>query len=147
MVLQGHEAAVTSAAFSPDGAQVVTASEDRTARLWDAASGKELAVLQGHEDGLVGGVQPGRGRGGDRVCGWHGAAVGRGERQGAGGAARPRGWVSSAAFSPDGAAVVTASEDARRGCGTRRAGKELAVLQGHEGPVWSAAFSPDGARW
>ena len=49
---------------------MVTASEDRTARLWDAASGKELAVLQGHEGwGLVGGVQPGRGEGGDRLFG------------------------------------------------------------------------------
>ena len=49
-MLQGHEAEVRSAAFSPDGAKVVTASDDRTARLWDAVSGQELAVLQGHED-------------------------------------------------------------------------------------------------
>ncbi len=49
-VLQGHQDRVWSAAFSPDGAKVVTASSDRSARLWDAASGQELAVLQGHED-------------------------------------------------------------------------------------------------
>ena len=41
---------MSSAVFSPDGARVVTASADKTARLWEAASGKELAVLRGHED-------------------------------------------------------------------------------------------------
>jgi WD40 repeat protein len=33
-VLRGHESRVLSAAFSPDGARVVTASDDRTARIW-----------------------------------------------------------------------------------------------------------------
>src|SRR5262245_62389935 len=39
---------VHSAAFSPDGSRIVTASEDKTARIWDAASAKEIAVLRGH---------------------------------------------------------------------------------------------------
>ena len=41
-----------SAAFSPDGSRIVTASWDNTARIWDAASGKEIAVLRGHEDAV-----------------------------------------------------------------------------------------------
>jgi WD40 repeat protein len=45
----GHEGEVRSAAFSPDGKWVVTASLDNTARVWEAATGRELAVLRGHE--------------------------------------------------------------------------------------------------
>jgi dipeptidyl aminopeptidase/acylaminoacyl peptidase len=47
-VLRGHENRVFSAAFSPDGARIVTASWDNTARIWDATV-KEIAVLRGHE--------------------------------------------------------------------------------------------------
>jgi WD domain, G-beta repeat len=32
--LTGHEGAVNSAAFSPDGQRIVTASDDKTARIW-----------------------------------------------------------------------------------------------------------------
>ena len=40
-----------SAAFSPDGKRIVTASSDKTARLWDAETGKPIGEpLRGHED-------------------------------------------------------------------------------------------------
>ena len=35
-------------AWSPDGTRVVTASADKTARVWDAASGQLLTSLEGH---------------------------------------------------------------------------------------------------
>ena len=44
-----HEGAVYDGAFSPDGARILTASADNTAKLWDAASGK-LIVSFGHQD-------------------------------------------------------------------------------------------------
>jgi WD40 repeat protein len=47
-----HENEANSAAFSPDGSRIVTASWDMTARIWDAATGKEIAVLRGHDDGV-----------------------------------------------------------------------------------------------
>ena len=53
---------VSSAAFSPDGKRIVTASEDKTARLWDAETGKPIGEpLTGHTDRCAErGVQPRR---------------------------------------------------------------------------------------
>jgi len=49
-VFAGHDDAVLSARFSSDGRQIVTASRDRTAALWDVASAKELRKFEeGHE--------------------------------------------------------------------------------------------------
>jgi len=47
MVLRGHRDDVTSVSFSSDGTRLVTASRDHDARIWDAASGRQLALLQG----------------------------------------------------------------------------------------------------
>jgi WD40 repeat protein len=47
-LLKGPTGSVLSAAFSSDGKRVVTASSDKTARIWDADSGQEIAQLKGH---------------------------------------------------------------------------------------------------
>ncbi len=52
LVLKGHEGAVYVANMSPGGSRVVTASEDRTVRIWDAKTGAVLAVLKGHQEGV-----------------------------------------------------------------------------------------------
>ncbi|HJZ23557.1 MAG TPA: hypothetical protein VJ201_03820, partial [Candidatus Babeliales bacterium] len=43
---------VYSASFSPDGRWVVTASDDHTARIWDAATGQVIHTLQGHQGAI-----------------------------------------------------------------------------------------------
>lgn len=47
-VLQGHSDAVLYADFRADGQRVVTASADKTARIWDVRSGRSLLVLAPH---------------------------------------------------------------------------------------------------
>ncbi len=48
LVLRGHKDAVTSVAFSEDGARVVSASRDHDPRVWDAVTGAQLLLLKGH---------------------------------------------------------------------------------------------------
>jgi WD40 repeat protein len=50
--LTGHAGSVSSAAFSADGTRIVTASSDRTAQIWDAASGEILRDIDAHSRGL-----------------------------------------------------------------------------------------------
>jgi WD40 repeat protein len=39
-------------AFSPDSRRIVTGSQDKTAKVWDAATGQELLTLKGHTGGV-----------------------------------------------------------------------------------------------
>ena len=47
--LEGHSGRLYSVAFAPDGKQLVTASLDKTARLW-SSRGDPIAILTGHQD-------------------------------------------------------------------------------------------------
>jgi hypothetical protein len=47
-----HEERVNSAQFSSDGTRIITASDDKTARVWDAASGKSIGEALRHEEGV-----------------------------------------------------------------------------------------------
>ena len=112
LLLRGQQGAVSSAAFSPDGARIVTASSDHTARIWDAATGQEITVLRGHLE-YVGSAafSPDGSRivtaSWDKTARIWDAATGqeimvlRGHESD----------VHSAAFSPDGSRIVTASRD------------------------------------
>ena len=45
---QGHTGWVRSVSWSPDGTRLATGSDDGTAKVWDAAGGRELLTLKGH---------------------------------------------------------------------------------------------------
>jgi WD40 repeat protein len=112
LVLRGHEGGVSSASFSPDGARIVTASTDETARIWDAATGREIEVLRGHKSSVESAAFS---TDGTRIvtASWDetarvwdtasGNEIKLFGKQGQG--------ISFAAFSPDGARVVISSGD------------------------------------
>ena len=52
--LQGHRGEVWTVAFSPDGKLLASGGRDATIRLWDAQSGKSVAVLRGHKRSVYG---------------------------------------------------------------------------------------------
>jgi WD40 repeat protein len=56
MVLEGHTDRLRSIALSADGRRIVTGSYDKTARIWDAASARELVQLRGHTQLLASAV-------------------------------------------------------------------------------------------
>jgi dipeptidyl aminopeptidase/acylaminoacyl peptidase len=103
---------VLSAQFSRDGLRIVTASWDKTARVWDAATGQSLVTLAGHEAGVKHAqFSPDGARivtaSGDKTARVWDAATGQSLVTLAGHEA----GVWSAQFSPDGARIVTASRD------------------------------------
>ena len=132
-----------AASFSPDGRTVVTASGDKTARLWDAASGKELRRLT-HEEAVTAASFSPDGRmvvtaSDDKTVRLWDASKRR----------RTAATVASAS----GACGVVQPRRPRRRHRQRgrdrarlwdtQSGEELQRLT-HEGRVWAASFSPDG---
>ena len=147
LTLSGHQACVWSIAWSPDGSKLTTASDDRTAKVWEAGTGRELLTLHGHQ-GKVWGIawSPDGSKlataSDDHTAKVWEAGTGR-ELLTLGGHKHP---VQSIAWSPDGTKLATASWDKTSKVWEAAAGRELLTLRGHQDYVWSIAWSPSGSR-
>jgi WD40 repeat protein len=140
-----HTGPLEDAEFSSDGGRIVTASADNSARIWDAHSGEQLAVLKGHTDRLW---SASFSHDGSRVVTasndgtarlWNAAtgdpiAVLQGHEDA----------VTVASFSADGQRIVTSSDDGTARVWNGLTGAPIAVLKGYSGAVLDAVFSPDG---
>jgi tetratricopeptide (TPR) repeat protein len=132
-------------AFSPDGKVVLTGSEDRMARLWDAATGRPLGKPLRHQE-LVWSVAFSI-DGKTAVTGSHDgmarlwdAATGRP----LGRTLQHQGPVRAVAFSPDGETILTGSYDGTARLWDAATGQPTGNPLVHHGWVYAVAYSPDG---
>lgn len=142
-----HRGEVRTAAFSPDGGKLATGSDDGTARIWDAASGRPLSKLLCHQapvnqvtfsaDGarLLTASSDGTAQLWSATTGepaapplLHGPSV----------------WAAE--LSADGRRVVTAGLDRKARIWDAASGELLVPTLLHGDWVVSASFSPDGKR-
>jgi WD40 repeat protein len=143
--LVGHTGDVHCVRYSPDGRLLVTASQDHTARIWDAASGQCLHELQGHTGDVncvafsSDGERLATASDDGTVRIWK-VADGSSERVLSG----SQGKAYGAAFSLDGAVLVTCGEEAKVHVWSTADWRELPSLDGHEGGTGLVEFSPSG---
>ena len=139
-----HKDTVENVVFSPDGARILTASRDKTAKLWNAASGKLLASFDHQSRVLQGVFSPDGTRiltaSADMTAKLWDATSGKLLTS-----FDHQDWILRAAFSPDGSRILTASADNSAKLWDAASGKPMASFD-HEDEVNYAAFSPDGAR-
>ncbi len=158
----GHMASINTIAFTPDGRQLVSASDDKTIRVWDLASGKTVRTIRGES-------APG-----DAGKVYAMALSPDGKWLAAGGwtddneirlyefasgklVALLKGHadvVLGLAFSPDGSKLISGSFDRTAiiwdtGIQAGARGTEpklLHRLEGHKDDIYAVGFSPDGSR-
>ena len=143
--LVGHSNAVTSVAFSPDGATLASGSEDKTIEMWKLDAGKRWYTLTGHSDWVTcvafspdGTTLASGGR--DKMIHiwdlnkgkWWYALAGHSDR------------VSAVAFSRDGQVLASGSRDKTVQLWNLNKGRRMSALTGHAGGVEAVAFSAGG---
>ena len=143
--LVGHSNAVTSVAFSPDGATLASGSEDKTIEMWKLETGKRWYTLTGHSDWVTCVAFSPDGRtlassGRDKTIHiwdlnkgkWWYALTGHSDR------------VSAVAFSRDGQVLASGSRDKTVQLWNLNKGRRMSALTGHAEGVEAVAFSPGG---
>ncbi len=143
--LIGHQQAVSSIAFSPDGRQLVSSSFDKTIKVWDTNSGKCLKTLLGHRSRI-----------------WTVAFHPNGQKIASGGDDNhTKIWdlkrgrcintivghtnaILSVKLSPDGNYLASGNEDNTIKIWDVNNSKIERTLREHTNRVWSVEFSPDG---
>ncbi|MDM8554485.1 caspase family protein [Desulfococcaceae bacterium HSG7] len=162
----GHKAKIQDVIFTNDGKYLVSASDDKTVRIWNVATGKIERVIrgqigQGHEGKIFAAALSPDNRW-LAVGGYLGSYTGQKPRaeeeahkirllnfrtgqitrllKGHGDV------IIALAFSPDSRRLISGSGDKTARIWDVTTGKALHTLSGHTDFIYAAAFSPDGER-
>jgi WD40 repeat protein len=141
ITLSGHQGAVYAVRFNRDATKVVSASDDRTARIWDVASHRSTSLP--HVAAVTSASFDPNGRrlataGADgKVRIWD--VSGRGPLKILGADTQP---LSSVRYSHDGKRLVTAGDDGVVRVWDVRSGAAVDALKGHRGMALRAEFVP-----
>jgi WD40 repeat protein/serine/threonine protein kinase len=158
-LLVGHQNIVREARVAPGGRLVATVSDDNTARLWDASSGRLVRTLVGHRSWVRAASFSPRGDALLTVS-WDGTARlwdvasgralwvvdlrgGRPADPSIHGVTRYMGVPCAGDFSPDGSRVVAACVDSRAAVIAADSGAVISWID-TDGLVIAACFAPDG---
>ncbi len=140
-----HQGAVAAVAMSPDGAMVLTGSYDKTAQLWNAATGQPIGRPLSHERRIVAVAFSPDGKtvatgSYDKTARLWDASTG----QPIGEPLPHHAEVLALAFSPDGKAILSGCWDQTARLWDVDTGQPTGKPLSHQSGVAAVAFSPDG---
>ena len=143
--LGGHANSVSAVSFSPNGKLLATGSRDKTVKLWDTTTGKEIKTLSGHTDWVsavsfsLDGELLASASADNTVKLWD-TTTGKEIKTLSG----HTNVVNAVSFSPNGELLASASADSTVKLWDTTTGKEIQTLSGHTDWVEAVSFSPNG---
>ena len=146
--LEAGTGSILGVAFSLDGMQLASASNDTTVKVWDLASGQELRTVMGHvhflQDFKTAAFSADRTR--LASAGYPGSVTIWDLASGHELQTLTSNDVQCVAFSPDGRRLASGSYGGTVKLWDLASGQEVRALNGHTEDVRSVVFSPDGWR-